>query len=50
VSSCEFRVIDLELFYEIKSYFRYTVTIAPGAYVCEERLQLIGEISIGIDI
>ncbi|CAF2851697.1 unnamed protein product [Rotaria sp. Silwood2] len=25
----------------------YQVTIAPGAYVCEERLQLIGEISIG---
>jgi hypothetical protein len=24
------------------------VTIAPGAYVCEERLQLVGEISIGI--
>jgi hypothetical protein len=24
------------------------VTIAPGAYVCEERLQLVGEISIGM--
>ena len=27
--------------------FRYTATIAQGAYVCEERLQLVGEISIG---
>jgi len=32
----------------IKINFSYQVTIAPGAYVCEERLQLVGEISIGI--
>ena len=32
---------------ELFSLFRYTVNIAQGAYVCEERLQLIGEITIG---
>ncbi|CAF0803154.1 unnamed protein product [Didymodactylos carnosus] len=31
----------------MSSNLGYNVTIAPGTFVCEERLQLVGEISIG---